>query len=122
MAEEFLECADGDWTRVIDDLDRFQLIENSSKLVPLSTLHRGTAKDQAGFSESEEVKKEDCTLVVQIVPAFGLKELSVYADSDQLIQVGKKFTFEIDQELFEKIEIDETKCQSYRKDAGQIKI
>ena len=61
-------------------------------------------------------------MIVQIIPAFGLKELSVYAEGDTLIQVGKKFTYEMDEELFEKIEVDETKCQSFRKDASQIKI
>ena len=42
-------------------------------------------------------------MIVQIIPAFGLKELSVYAEGDTLIQVGKKFTYEMDEELFEKI-------------------
>lgn len=62
------------------------------------------------------------TLVIQLVPAFGLKELSVYANPDQLIQTGKKFTFEIDEAVFNAIDIDETKCQKYRKDSTQIKV
>ena len=60
--------------------------------------------------------------VVQMVPAFGLKELSVYADPDQLIQTGKKYTFELPESVFNAIDIDESKCQKYRKDSSQIKI
>ena len=120
--EEVLECVDTDWTRVIDDLDRYQLSDNGTQIVPLSSMHRGAQDGLAAYSDLEEVKKEKCSVVVQIVPAFGLKELSVYADAEQLIQVGKKFTYEVDEELFEKIEVDETKCQNFRKDASQIKI
>lgn len=57
-----------------------------------------------------------------MVPAFGLKELSVYADPDQLIQTGKKYTFELPESVFNAIDIDESKCQKYRKDSSQIKI
>lgn len=57
-----------------------------------------------------------------MVPAFGLKELSVYADPDQLIQTSKKYTFELPESVFNAIEIDESKCQKYRKDSSQIKI
>ena len=62
------------------------------------------------------------TLVIQMAPAFGLKELSVYADPNQLIQTGKRYTFELDESIFNAIDIDETKCQKYRKDSTQIKI
>lgn len=61
-------------------------------------------------------------LVIQMVPAFGLKELSVYVDPDQLVQTGKKFTFEIDEKIFNDIDIDESKCQKFRRDSTQIKI
>jgi len=57
-----------------------------------------------------------------MVPAFGLKELSVYVDPDQLVQIGKRLTFNLCEEVFNAIDIDETKCQKYRKDSTQIKI
>ena len=46
-----------------------------------------------------------------------MKELSVYADPDTLIQTGKKFTYKLSQAVFEAIDIDEGKCMQYRKDA-----
>ena len=57
-----------------------------------------------------------------MVPAFGLKELSVYADANRLIQTGKKYKFELTEAVFDAIDIDESKCQKYRKDSTQIKI
>ena len=76
----------------------------------------------AMIEEAKQITEDKLTLVVQMVPAFGLKELSVYAESDQLIQTGKKFTFELDESIFNAIDIDESKCQKYRKDSTQIKI
>ena len=66
--------------------------------------------------------QEEYTLVVQIAPAYSMKELSVYADPDTLIQTGKKFTYKLSQAVFEAIDIDEGKCMQYRKDAMQIKL
>mmetsp|Transcript_616 Transcript_616/g.820 ORF Transcript_616/g.820 Transcript_616/m.820 type:complete len:96 (+) Transcript_616:20-307(+) len=91
-----LDVVDDDWTTVIDDLDRYGLTENAIPLIPLSQLHRPDPKvdlDTVTDAMQEEVKQEKMTLIVQMVPAFGLKELSVYADPDQLIQIGKKYTF-----------------------------
>ena len=51
-----------------------------------------------------------------------MKELSVYADPDTLIQTGKKFTFRVTQKVFEAIDIDESKCMQFRKDAIQVKL
>ena len=70
------------------------------------------------MQENSKLEEEKMQLVVQMVPAFGLKELSVYAEADQLIQTGKKFTYEISESIFNAIEIDETKCQKYRKDSS----
>ena len=52
------------------------------------------------------------------MPAYSAKELSVYADPDTLIQVGKKFTFNVSEQVFEAIDIDEGKCMQFRKDSN----
>ena len=132
-----LEVVDEDWTSVVDDLDRYGLAEPGCELplVPLSQLHRqekafssatavtmSDTNTDANQEESKVFEEDKMTLVVQMVPAFGLKELSVYADPDQLIQTGKKYTFELTETVFNQIDIDETKCQKYRKDSSQIKI
>ena len=120
-----VQYLDDDWTSVIDDLDKYQLSENLTKLKPPSRLHRGDdSQSGAGEAFAEEVKGEEAayTLVVQIIPAYSAKELSVYADPDTLIQVGKKFTFTLREELFEAIDVDESKCMQYRKDSNQIKL
>ena len=39
-----------------------------------------------------------------------------------MIQVGKKFTFTLREEIFEAIDVDESKCMQYRKDSNQIKL
>ena len=36
-----VQYLDDDWTSVIDDLDKYQLSENLTKLKPPSRLHRG---------------------------------------------------------------------------------
>ena len=123
-----MEVVDDDWTSVIDDIDRLGLSDNACPLIPLSKLHRGEKQISAAvFSDDVEeskgqVAEEKMQLVVEMAPAFGLKELSVYADPDLLVQTGKKYNFEVTESVFNKIEIDETKCQKYRKDSHQIKI
>ena len=119
-----LEYLDDDWTGVIDDLDKYQLSENVTKLIPPSQLHRGNVGATAGDALVEEKKGADetFTLVIQVIPAYSAKELSVYADPDTLIQVGKKFTFSLNEQVFEAIDIDEGKCMQYRKDTNQIKL
>lgn len=76
-----------DWTSVIDDIDRYGLSDNALPLRPLSQVHRtDPSSGQAAFTDSgEDSKQERMKFVVHMVPAFGLKELSVYADPDQLI-------------------------------------
>ena len=61
-----VEYLDDDWTSVIDDLDKYQLSENITKLIPPSKLHRGDHKAAAGEAFTEEVKGsvELFTLVV----------------------------------------------------------
>ena len=39
-----------------------------------------------------------------------------------MIQVGKKYTFTLTEDVFNALEVDETKCQKHRRDASQIKI
>ena len=46
----------------------------------------------------------------------------MYADPDSLIQTGKKFTFTVPETVFAAIDIDQTKCQKYRRDSSQIKV
>ena len=36
--------------------------------------------------------------------------------------MGKKFTFTVGEQLFEAIDVDESKCMQYRKDSNQIKL
>ena len=119
-----LEYLDDDWTGVIDDLDKYQLSENVTKLIPPSQLHRGNVGAATGdaFVEEKKGADETFTLVIQVIPAYSAKELSVYADPDTLIQVGKKFTFSLNEQVFEAIDIDEGKCMQYRKDTNQIKL
>ena len=120
---------DEDWTSVIDDIDRYGL-EQGCPLVPPSQLHRGESALNSNTvlmsdtqEESKEAQQEEkLNLIVQMVPAFGLKELSVYADADQLIQTGKRYTFELPESVFNAIDVDDSKCQKYRKDSTQMKI
>ena len=86
-------------------------------MIPPSKLHRAKLEKEDGFVEGEE-SKESYTVVCQIMPAYSAKELSVYADPDTLIQVGKKFTFNISEQVFEAIDIDEGKCMQFRKDSN----
>ena len=87
--QDTLEIVEEEWANVVDDIDRYGLTDNAVPLVPLSQLHRAdpsfglaTVTDAAG----EETKESDkMQLIVQMVPAFGLKELSVYVDADQLV-------------------------------------
>ena len=51
-----VEYLDDDWTSVIDDLDKYQLSENTPKLIPPSQLHRGNPMSAAGEAFTEEVK------------------------------------------------------------------
>ena len=83
-----MEVVDDDWTSCVDDIDRYALSDNALPLIPLSQLHRPAENGQeldtmmTDAPTEEEVKQEKMTLIVQMVPAFGLKELSVYADPD----------------------------------------
>ena len=81
-----MEQVEDDWTSCVDDIDRYTLSDNCVPLIPLSQLHRPeNGEDQTAMmtdAPSEEYKQEQMTLIVQMVPAFGLKELSVYADPD----------------------------------------
>ena len=102
-----LEAVEDDWTSVIDDIDRFGLAEKACPLVPPSQLHRIEHAPTSYSDVVEETKGERMKLIVHMVPAFGLKELSVYADPNQLIQIGKKFTFDVPESVFAAIDIDE---------------
>ena len=52
-----IEYLDDDWTSVIDDIDKFQLSDNATRLIPLSKLHR---QEQA----QTEAIQEEFTLVI----------------------------------------------------------
>ena len=39
-----------------------------------------------------------------------------------LIQVGKKYTFQIEQAVFESLDLDDSKCLKFRRDASMIKL
>lgn len=117
-----IDIVEDDWTSCVDDIDRFGLSDNACPLIPLSQLHRAERVFTQVSDTQEQSQEEKMSLVVQIVPAFGLKELSVYADPDTLIQVGKKYTFELPESVFNALDIDDTKCQKYRRDSSQVKI
>ena len=117
-----IDIVEDDWTSCVDDIDRFGLSENACPLIPPSQLHRAEQAFSQVSDTQEQLQEEKMSLVVQIVPAFGLKELSVYADPDTLIQVGKKYTFELPESVFNALDIDDTKCQKYRRDSSQVKI
>ena len=84
-----MDVVEDDWTSVVDDIDRYQLSEFGRQPVPPSQLHRGersiASTVVSDTQTQEEVKGEKMSLVIHMVPAFGLKELSVYADPNQLI-------------------------------------
>ena len=52
-----IEYLDDDWTSVIDDIDKFQLSDNATRLIPLSKLHR---QEQV----QTEAMQEEFTLVI----------------------------------------------------------
>ena len=47
-----MEYLDDDWTSVIDDIDRYQLSDNITRLIPPSKLHRGA--QEAASPEQQE--------------------------------------------------------------------
>jgi len=51
-----IEYCDDDWTSVIDDLDKFQLSENTNVLIPPSQLHRPKLEKEDGFVEGQETQ------------------------------------------------------------------
>jgi hypothetical protein len=109
-----LEYVDEDeWTSAIDDIDRYHLSDKPLPFIPLPKAIKGSIEEQ---------KESTCALIVMMVSTFSIKEMSVYTDPRLLIQVSKKFTFPLSQKLFDAIDIDESKCLKFRRDAGQIKL
>ena len=82
-----------DWSSAIDEVDHCPQV---ARLVPMSQLRNAA--------------REYC-LIVQIEPTQTLKEHSLREqDHTRLIMRRIKLTFDLDQETFEKIQIDEQKC------------
>lgn len=122
---------DSDWANIVENVD--QLLQLKSKgqqtsqmnkcqqkqphQISLSTLHDYFQR-RKDFSE----QTQPASLVVTLRSAFNTKELSVYANADQLLMTSKRFVYELSESVFESLEIDDAKCEKYSRDATQIKI